>query len=1780
VDDVYYTAGNVGIGTQTPLVAFEVKGDTNATIGSSMPGTGTIDMVMMNEIYGTGTLFTTEVSAGDTIVFTSGDLEGTSSTVEYVFSDTSLMLSEPLMGNGPSTFEIDNSAATQAIAHFANTAGESVLLIGKNGVGIGTVEPSAALEVKGGGKFDTLSVDNTLAVGGAQATGLNSVAMGSQTTASGEYSVAMGWWSKATRQASTAMGRESIASGNTSTTMGYSTEAQGDFSLATGFNTTASGNTSTAMGRDTFATSNYSTALGSKINVGTTATDAQYSVGIGLDTTLRTITQPNTMAIMGGQVGIATVDPQATLDVNGAVRIGYADPCAAGNSGSLRWDAANAEFDYCDGAAWASMVAMGEVGPEGPMGPEGPAGADGAQGPQGEQGLAGADGAVGPQGPQGIQGPSGPEGPAGDGLWTESGTDVYYASGNVGINNPAPDYLLDVWLRPGSKGVTIGGENETYPITAEGDYSLATGFGTTASGVRSIATGSRTTASGEISTAMGRDIEAQGIATFGIGLRFDNTPPVITQPNTMAIMGGQVGIATVDPQATLDVNGAVRIGYADPCASANSGSLRWDGANSEFDYCDGAAWSSLVAMGAVGPEGPQGIQGEIGPQGIQGIAGADGAVGAVGPQGPQGVAGADGAVGPQGIQGPAGTDGAVGLTGPQGPQGIQGPSGPEGPAGDGLWTQTGSDVFYDSGNVGINNPAPDYKLDVKLFAGDKGVTIGGGNATNPITAEGNYALATGYGTTASKSSSTAMGSYSAASGAASAAIGYDVRASGDYSFATGYNTWASQETAVAMGNGTQAHGYGATAMGLLSVADGDRSLATGSRTTASGSNATAMGSSTTASGSASTAMGSGCKATGHGSFAGGISTTASGDYAVAIGYSSGAYSTASAALGAWTQAIQPYTFASGYRTKASGLTSTAMGNYSEAREENAVAMGDHAVADGINSVAIGGTVTAEAMNSIAIGQNVMVGQNAWNSIGIGLSATNDTIVSVPNVMAIMHGKVGVGTANPYATLDVAGGVKVGNAFYCSDERYAGTMRYNGVQIEICDGTAWVGIGAGPQGPSGPEGPAGPAGLDGEDTMWTQNGANVYYTAGNVGVGTQTPDYKLDVELSAGDKGVTIGSGANTAEGDYSLATGYGTTASNTYATAMGRQTTASGFQSTALGAYTTAAGGTSTAMGSNITVADTGTYSFGIGLDDTARTITQPNTMAILGGNVGIGTVSPEYKFDVKLDSGDKGVTIGGGNATFPITAEGDFSFATGNGTTASGARSTAMGIYTTASGDNATAMGEKTVAQGISATAMGGFSEASGNYSTAMGFHATASENYATAIGRNTIASGYHSTALGANTSATAGTSTAMGSKITAGATYSFGIGLDDVARTIEAPSTMAIMGGKVGIGTVAPITPLDVNGAIKIRFEGNAGCNHESEAGILAYYDRELYVCKGSVGGGWWKVNTVDAGIWLPGEFIDNEVSDPNLYHQLPEPLNFSGSSGGMFPTVDNGVTEAVTAKIAAKLAVAGVKAKFDPVTGQTTFEASGQSVWSSDEEEDGIFFEGGDVRVGSEEEPNDMVVYGEFECFDMAIHGDASFDGSVGIGTDSPAFELDVRGDGRFTGELFVDGQALVVGGMKVSSEDVTAQYAFEVEGAAFASAGWFEPSDARLKKNVEELNNVLDYYLMLQGVSYEWIDSHGRAGRHLGMIAQDVESIFPQWVRDDADGYKALSYEGFEALTVEAVRELAEQNLALQQEVDELRAKVSEVDELRAANAETKARLKRIEALLVKQALSTR
>ncbi len=128
-------------------------------------------------------------------------------------------------------------------------------------------------------------------------------------------------------------------------------------------------------------------------------------------------------------------------------------------------------------------------------------------------------------------------------------------------------------------------------------------------------------------------------------------------------------------------------------------------------------------------------------------------------------------------------------------------------------------------------------------------------------------------------------------------------------------------------------------------------------------------------------------------------------------------------------------------------------------------------------------------------------------------------------------------------------------------------------------------------------------------------------------------------------------------------------------------------------------------------------------------------------------------------------------------------------------------------------------------------------------------------------------------------------------------------------------------------------------------------------------------------------------------------------------------------------------------------------------------------------------------------------------------------------------------------------------------FSVYADAFKPGGgaWSVSSDARLKQDITPLTGSLDRLLALRGVNFRYRDDAPKnlvaSGPQIGFIAQELEQVFPQWI-GEAEGYKTIGIKGFEALAVEALRDLKVESAAhiavLQQENAELRARLDAIE----------------------------
>jgi hypothetical protein len=96
-----------------------------------------------------------------------------------------------------------------------------------------------------------------------------------------------------------------------------------------------------------------------------------------------------------------------------------------------------------------------------------------------------------------------------------------------------------------------------------------------------------------------------------------------------------------------------------------------------------------------------------------------------------------------------------------------------------------------------------------------------------------------------------------------------------------------------------------------------------------------------------------------------------------------------------------------------------------------------------------------------------------------------------------------------------------------------------------------------------------------------------------------------------------------------------------------------------------------------------------------------------------------------------------------------------------------------------------------------------------------------------------------------------------------------------------------------------------------------------------------------------------------------------------------------------------------------------------------------------------------------------------------------------------------------------------------------------------SDKRLKKNIIPLTSALDKLQSINGVSYNWNDTAKEAGftdetTQIGVIAQELEDVYPELVKQNPNGFKSVAYDRLTAILIEAVKELTERVKKLEAE----------------------------------------
>lgn len=159
---------------------------------------------------------------------------------------------------------------------------------------------------------------------------------------------------------------------------------------------------------------------------------------------------------------------------------------------------------------------------------------------------------------------------------------------------------------------------------------------------------------------------------------------------------------------------------------------------------------------------------------------------------------------------------------------------------------------------------------------------------------------------------------------------------------------------------------------------------------------------------------------------------------------------------------------------------------------------------------------------------------------------------------------------------------------------------------------------------------------------------------------------------------------------------------------------------------------------------------------------------------------------------------------------------------------------------------------------------------------------------------------------------------------------------------------------------------------------------------------------------------------------------------------------------------------------------------------------------------------------LIYGDFATADLKITG------NVGVNYGS----LDGYG-------LFVDIPAAQLRQYAIYSWDD-----MYVEGVVY------QASDRGYKENIVPVENAISKLKQVDGVYFDYANtksaSNEGGSRSIGVIAQDVEKVFPDLVKENMDGYKAVNYSGLIPVLIEAIKDQQTQIEMQRKEIDLLKS----------------------------------
>jgi len=621
------------------------------------------------------------------------------------------------------------------------------------------------------------------------------------------------------------------------------------------------------------------------------------------------------------------------------------------------------------------------------------------------------------------------------------------------------------------------------------------------------------------------------------------------------------------------------------------------------------------------------------------------------------------------------------------------------------------------------------------------------------------------------------------------------------------------------------------------------------------------------------------------------------------------------------------------------------------------------------------------------------------------------------------------------------------------------------------------------------------------SVWGINGTDTYYSSGAVGIGTDSPDAKVDIEeTDLGTKpAIQIDAADNNAPNGYSLeikghpsAGGNGHHVQLTTASDDSRLTLKAGDDSDfAPRLQMTGAGEVSSAgwaifdYGSRIESLPDASFKMrfmpttGAPVDMVHADGSEGVYLAPTAGRVGIGTNAPATLLHVagEIRSDD---LIGGGNV-----------IADANGNLVLGA----------ASNDN------DITNELLSSVQLNGstleISDAGGNYSV----------DLSAISGVGSADSDWQFVGSGSNLS-------------------------DPIYRI-----------GDIGIGTSTPIAKLEVqNGAV--LFDGTTGSTPISGAGTrMMWVPEKAALRAGAVIGPQWD----DANIGIYSTAIGfSGVASGTAATAIGRDNNATGQASTAIGRDNNATADGATAigrnneasgEGSTAIGFSTIASGFAATTMGISTEASGDFSLAIGSATKAIGFNSVATGIATTASGNYATAMGQ----SSQASGDNST--AMGIGTQTSFGALAIgryNDDGGSSSAWMANDYAFSIGDGMDSLSRSNAMYV-KKNGDVWIQGSLTQFSDRRLKQEIRPLEDVMQRIRQLDGVTYQWknTDLMGEE-REIGFIAQELQKVFPELV-EEVEGYKAVNYIGLVPVLLEGIKSqdtrmtAQEETIATQQEM---------------------------------------